>query len=108
MLKGFKTPKHNKFDYNPRYWNPRKEDLEERLRLADPETASDPEVMKTRISNGFRRKGGYQDMSRTKSNYMFRRNMLLLGIIVFLLFVTFLLVYVYLPQVVNALEGNSI
>ena len=107
MLKGFKTPKHNKFDYNPRFWDPKKEDLDERLKLADKKTGSDPEAIKARISSGFKRGGNYKDMSRTKSSYMFKRNMLLLGIIAFLIFLTMVWVYVYLPRFVKAIEGSQ-
>lgn len=50
-----KTPKHQRFKYIPRYYDADKEDLEERVRIAKGEAASE-ELTKARIRSGFKRK----------------------------------------------------
>ncbi len=100
----FKGPKNQQFEYKPRYWNPRKENLEERIRNqeADP---SDPEALKARISAGFRRGSGY-GYQKQKNQDIKRSNMFLIAIIITLLFISYLFLSVYLPEIVEAVEGN--
>jgi len=55
----FKVPKHRQFDYKPQFYDPDKEELEERLRRAKPIDGSDTDAVKARISGSFRRGGIY-------------------------------------------------
>ncbi len=95
----FKRPRHQQFTYHPRYYDPRKERLEKILENAKNEGSADPELIKSRISDSFRRRGkspsGYSREVRRRSN------ILLLAIIVVLLTATYLLLTVYLPRFVD-------
>ncbi len=100
----FRTPKHQRFEYKPRFYDPQKERLEEIIRNAKGEQGevSQTELAKSRISQSFRR--------RTKSTQYTKRavrrsNMLLLAIIVVLFALTYLLLTVYLPEFVQLFEG---
>jgi hypothetical protein len=93
----FKTPNHRQFDYIPRHWNPRKEDLEKRLESAQKKTSKDVAGMKARISGSMRRGGSFADTKRTRSSYIFRSNLMLLGIVIVLVAVSYLLFVQYLP-----------
>lgn len=87
---GNNRPRHKKFDYLPRYYDPAKEALQERLKTYDPDSKLDPsELAKARIKSGLRAKSGYVEGYRTqeikKSNYT------LLIVIVVLSLLTYLL-----------------
>ena len=93
--------KHRSFDYIPRYYDPAKEELEQRVKGYN-EKVDAAEIAKSRIRRGFRSGGvdtrKYSQRVRKRSNYR------LLGIVVFLVLVTFLVLYIYLPQIVASLE----
>ena len=98
----FKTPRHQRFEYKPRFYDPQKEKLEEILKNAKGESLTDTELAKSRISSAFRRRS-------TSSSYakqaMRRSNFLLLAIIVVLFGLTYLLLTVYLPEFIRLFEG---
>jgi hypothetical protein len=91
----FKTPRHQKFEYKPRYWNPEKEDVEERVKLAKRES-TDASAMKSRISHGLRR--GYNSGSRNNSKASRKSTLRLFVIIGILLLFTYYFLVVYLPR----------
>ena len=98
----FKTPRHQRFEYKPRYYDPRKEKIDQIVKSARGESNSDTELAKTRISSAFRR--------RTKSHIstkqsMRKSNILLLAIIVILFGLTYLLLTVYLPEFIDLFQG---
>lgn len=98
----FKAPKHQHFKYVPRYYDPRKERLEEILGKANGEDLDETERAKARISRSFRSRstsGEFAQKSRRRSN------MLLLGIIAILLILTYLLLTVYMPRFIQMIEG---
>ncbi len=97
----FRTPKHQRFEYKPRHWNPQKEELEKRLEEIEKMKQNDPDALKARIAKNFRRGSiGHGDARRKAT---LRSNMLLLGIIVGLVLLSYVFLSVYLPQIVNAL-----
>ena len=98
----FKTPGHKQFDYIPRHWDPKKEDLEKRLEIAKNKNSKDLNSMKARISSGMRR-GGHGAGKQGRSSYIFRSNLLLLGIIIILVAVTYLLFVQYLPYFLDSM-----
>jgi hypothetical protein len=107
LFRFFRTPKHQQYDYIPRYWNPQKEELEERLKRIDDMKNGDAEAIKARLSGGFKRGGGgYQ-----RGNAQFRRrqarrsNMTLLLVLVVLVFLSYLFINVYLPELAESI-GN--
>lgn len=98
----FKAPRHQKFKYVPRYYDPQKERLEEILKNAKGEGGSDTELMKSRISRSFQNRGG---SSSQRSSLNRRSNILLIAIIVALFAFTYLLLTVYLPRFIEQIEG---
>ncbi|HHS94994.1 MAG TPA: hypothetical protein ENJ45_00265 [Phaeodactylibacter sp.] len=100
-MRFFKIPKNQQFNYKPRYYNQQKEDLEARLRAARQCDKDDVEAMKARISGSFRQK--YKEQRGTHSKNLLRRNLLLIGIIVFLFCLTYAFLIYYLPRIVEVL-----
>jgi hypothetical protein len=102
----FRTPKHQRYDYKPRYWNQKKEELNERLQRIEKMKDGDPEEMKTRLAGSFRR-GGYVKDGNFRRNQVRRSNLILLSIVVALILFSYVFLSVYLPKIVEALEGNG-
>lgn len=102
LMSFFKRPQHQRFEYKPRHYDPKKEDLEKRLRLAKRAKDGDPDAIKERISTGFRRK--HQAKKGSYNSGAFRTNMLLLVIIGVLIGLTFLILTVYLPRIEQMLS----
>jgi hypothetical protein len=50
-----RIPKYRKYDYQPRYYDADKEEREARRKYRSGEASNDPEAVKARISNSFRR-----------------------------------------------------
>ena len=106
VLRFFRIPKHQQYDYKPRYWDPKKEELEDRLKEIKERSGSVPQAIKARLSGGgFRR--GYQADSRYRQRHVMRSNMILLGIVVVLIIFSYLFLSVYLPRIVNVLETGA-
>ena len=103
LFRMLKTPKNQKFDYKPRYWDPVKDDLETRLKQAK---GTDTEAMKARISRGFKRGSSY-GYAEQRALERKRSNKILLITIIILLFLCYLFLTVYLPQIVEMVEGNA-
>jgi hypothetical protein len=101
FFKFFNLPKPYHFEYRPRYWDPRKEALEKRLKAAEERKKEDPEAMKARISSGFRRRQ-YEENSKLRSRYAMRSNIMLLAILVMLVIITLALLNTYFPALVEA------
>ena len=102
----FSTPKHQRYEYKPRFYDAKKEDLERRLKeIQERKEGGDVEKSKARISQGFQSRGGsFSASTEYRSKQVVRSNMLLLAIIVVLLCVTYLLLNVYLPEILDALN----
>ncbi|MEM8527678.1 MAG: hypothetical protein AAGG68_23755 [Bacteroidota bacterium] len=104
----FKTPKPQRFDYKPRFYEPEKEELMERVRSAEQQEEYDPENIKSRISGGFRRKtGGYATDRQFRSQQVKRSNIRLLMIIGFLIFIGYVLFSSNLTSLKAILESVS-
>ncbi len=102
LLRVFNTPKHQRFEYRPRHWNPQKEELQERLDLIEKMKQNDPDALKARIAQNFRRTGnGGNTKARQKA--VLRSNLMLLAIIAALVFLTYLFLIVYLPDISAAI-----
>lgn len=104
MFKGrlTKLPKNKQYKYQPRYWNPKKEELEERLKKAELRKKGDTESIKERISSGFNR--GYMADASYRKKRVLRSNLTLIGIIVLLMLVAYYGLGVYLPKILEALK----
>ena len=88
LLRFFKPPPHQRYEYKPRFWNPEKEDLKERLDRASEEKKGDAEMMKSRISDHFIRRSsrggvapGFRERQVASSNF---RLILVLAVIIIL------------------------
>lgn len=67
MLGGmFKTPGHQKFKYRPKYYDPVKEELDERVRNKEIRSYDDKDALRMRISEGMKRNQTHSKM-RSKS-----------------------------------------
>ena len=95
----FNRPKHQTFDYKPRFYDPDKEDREARMARYRRD-ADDSGIAKSRISAGFRQrtKRGYTGTNTRRSNLR------LIAILVVLLYLTYYFIQKYLPQIVDLLE----
>lgn len=103
MKFGFKGPKPQRFDYKPRYYDPRKENLEERVKRIQSINSDDPEDVKSRISAGLKRGYSIGDASIRKKA-MFRSNMMLLVIIGVLIVLSYGFLTLYLPVLLKLVE----
>lgn len=104
ILKFFRVPKNQQFQYKTRYWDPQKEELEERLRRVEERKKNDVEGAKARISSSFRSKG-YHVNSSYRQRQTMRSNMVLFAVIIILVLLAYLLLTVYLPRIVQMVEG---
>ena len=90
MIKsGFgRRPKHKKFDYTPRYWDPEKEALQKTLDQYRGDK-NDPDKVKDRISSGLRHRyagdADYRKKNVTKSNMRIVYLIAILSIISYLI-----------------------
>jgi hypothetical protein len=108
LLRFFKLPRNQKFDYKPRYWNPEKEALEERLSKYKEGNKGDTQAVKTRLARGFKQnKGagiGYKVSREIRAKEARRSNKILMFTIIALVFIAYLLFEVYLEEIIKALE----
>ena len=98
-LKGFKTPNHRQFTYVPRFWDEKKEEADKLKKRVEALQENGADAIKMRISSGFRR--GYNKDKKYRSQQVFKSNMVLLAIIVVLLLVSYVLLNVYLPRLIE-------
>ncbi len=105
LIRFNKLPKHQRYEYRPRYWNPEKEELEDRIRAAEERKGGGKDAMKARISSGLRR--GYQKDKRAQKQQVLRSNIILLAVIAFLAILSYLFLTIYLPKIVNAVESTG-
>jgi hypothetical protein len=93
MLKlGFgKRFRHRQFEYIPRYYDPVKEELKNRLRVYEEteESEKDPEVIKERIRSGLRMK--YRGDGEFRAKLVQQSNVRLVVIIVILCLISYLI-----------------
>ena len=105
LLRFFKVPKHQQYEYKPRFWDPKKEEMEERLKQIDEMKGDGPEAIKARLSSGLRR--GYAKDTSVRKQQVMRSNVILLVIIVALVVVSYLVLTVYLPRMVEMMDASG-
>lgn len=93
--------KHRSFDYIPRFYDPAKEELEERVKGYN-EKIDAAEIAKNRIRRGFRTSNG--ESRKFAQSVRKRSNLRLFGIIIFLVLACILFLNKYLPQIVKYVE----
>lgn len=98
----FKSQKPKSFNFKPRYYDAKKERLQEALKRNEEGKRSDPDAMKSRIQHGFKTKGvvssNYESNLRKKSN----RTLLIVLITLFLL--SYLLLSRYSMDIVKFVQ----
>ena len=109
LLRFFKVPKNQKFDYKPRYWDPKKEALEERLsKYRDKH--NDAGSVKDRLRrNGFkgttgRSTLGFKESRAIRNKELRRSNRILLFTVLALVVISYVLFEVYLSEIVRLME----
>ncbi len=105
LLKFFRVPKNQKYDYKPRFWDPQKEELQKRLEQIELAKKGGVDAAKSRIAGGFRK--GYASNYQSRRTHVFRSNMILLGVVAVLLLLSYLFITKYLPQIAAALGTNG-
>jgi hypothetical protein len=98
FLRLFKPPSHQRFSYKPRFWDPKKEEAEERLKRVEQLQTGGVDAMKTRISGGFRKGQGGQAAGSYRSARVKKSNGTLLIVIVCLAVLAYLGLIVYFPD----------
>jgi hypothetical protein len=76
LLRFFKPPPHQRYVYKPRFWDPNKEELQERMDRASGQNQGDAETIKSRISDHFSRRAsrgsvdsGFRERQVARSNF---------------------------------------
>ncbi len=109
FIRVFRTPKHNKFDYNPMYWNPEKEDLQERLDSVEKSKINDPEALKARIGRGLRhRTAGVSSETRGFRSQQVQKSNKTLIIVLAILILGALGLLFYLAPMIQAATETTI
>ena len=98
-----KLPKHQKYQYKPRFWDPEKEELNKRLKRIEDLKNGGSDGMKARISSGLKR--GYLADNRVRSKATTRSNLVLLAVLIGLLGLAYIFITVYLPDLINKIDG---
>ena len=98
----FRLPKTQRHEYKPRFWDPKKEDLERRISSHDRLRDNDPEAIKEGIRGAFRRggrggSGDYFAAAKMRQEQTRRSNMIILSIIIVLVALSYIILSVYLP-----------
>lgn len=99
FLRLFKTPKNQQFEYKPRYWDPKKEEAEERRRRIEALESGGVEGMRERLRGGFRQGTGGAAAGSYRNARVRRSNYSLVIIMVVLAVLSYLLLTVYFPDI---------
>lgn len=92
----FNRTRHRKFEYIPRYYNPEKEELEQRLSKYRKENRNEIDDVKINIRAGLRNR------APANGSFNLRYSMLIMLIVVILLLITIYLLSAYLPKFMEA------
>ena len=106
VLRFFKLPKHQQYQYKPRFWDPKKEEREERLQQIEAMKEGDPEALKARLSANFRK--GYAKDTSFRKRQVRRSNLILLGILALLVIFSYLFIAVYLPKIAERVGSGGV
>jgi len=98
FIRLFKTPKAQQFSYKPRYWDPKKEEAEERRQRIETLQNGGVDGMKERLRGGFRKGAGGEAAGRYRNARVKKSNYSLLIIMIVLVAITYLLYTVYMPE----------
>ena len=105
LFRFFKVPRHQQFEYKPRYWDPEKEELDARLRRHRNKPGGEKEAMKIRISSGFRAR--YSPEMHSRSRAIRKSNTIRLAIFIVLLLLSIILLSEKIANFVQLFEGSG-
>lgn len=100
-----KLPKHQRYQYKPRYWDPEKEELEARMEQIESLKNAGTDGMKARIASGMKR--GYKGDQRYRNRQTSRSNLVLLFVVIGLLALCYIFLTVYLPEIMSQIDGTG-
>lgn len=108
FLRFMKLPSNNRYEYKPRFYDEKKEALERRLRRNRESEEADAELVKDRISQGFRRRFEASDGARSFQRSQSRKsNIRLLAVIAVLLALCYVVLANYLPRLIAFIEQSN-
>lgn len=91
----FGRTKHRRFEYIPRYYNPEKEELEQRMSKYRKENKNEIDDVKLNIRAGLRNR------APGNTGFSLRYSMLIMLIVVILLLISIYLLSAYLPRFIE-------
>lgn len=97
----FKITRHQRYEYKPRYYDPVKEELNERVARAKKAKDGDREAIKQRMVGNMRQQRGRRS---TATQAVRRSNMMLLGLVVLLAVILYYVINYYLPEIEKYLQ----
>lgn len=100
--KFFRVPKHQQFKYKPMHYDPRKEELEERLKTIKELQEENVEGSKARISSGMRSRHLADQTYRRQQ--VLRSNLILIGVLLMLFVLGYMMLNIYLPEFTKMVE----
>ena len=102
ISKTFKTIGNQRFQYKPRYYDPDKEALQERLSLKAKVKAGDKAAIKQQMRNSMRRKKDRQ----LASDYIAKSNVTIMAVFAILLVLSVIALNSYLPEFLEVVLNN--
>lgn len=103
FIRLFKTPKNQQFSYKPRYWDPKKEEAEERRMRIETLQTGGVDGMRERLRGGFRKGAGGEAAGRYRNQRVKKSNYSLVIIMIVLVAMSFMLYKLYFPELERAL-----
>ncbi|MGB3800546.1 MAG: hypothetical protein WA952_12100 [Lewinella sp.] len=98
FLKLFKPPRNQQFSYKPRYWDPKKEEAEERRLRIETLQQGGVDGMKERLRGGFRKGAGGEAAGRYRNERVRKSNYSLLIILATLVVLSYVIYVLYFPE----------
>jgi hypothetical protein len=90
---------NQRYEYKPRYYNPDKEAMDERMNLRKRAKAGDKDAIKARMRDSMRR----QKDKKQNTQIVAKSNVMVLGIFAILLILTMIALNSYLPEVLEVM-----
>ena len=104
----FKPPKHKKFDPVPRFYDPEKEYLEDKLKKINAgstdEKSQKYEKIRSNIRSTFRDNRAGFGINRKQRRRYYNSNIRLIVILVFIIIITYILLVKYFPYIEELLR----
>jgi hypothetical protein len=106
FIRLFKTPRAQQFSYKPRYWDPKKEEAEERRQRIEMLQNGGVDGMKERLRGGFRKGAGGEASGRYRNERVKKSNYSLLVILITLIVTCYVAYELYFPDFERLLMGQ--